>query len=146
MFLGCHKTICSGAAFPSQMNGAARRDSGQLVLCSDRGRGTACPICGVGVIRSSLRGEEVSAHPPPGSPCARNPRRSVVEKEKTLSTIQLDFGAKYETENQKFFKFFFISSRPFLIALWTARTLTPSLSAISRMLLPRMICASILQP
>ena len=104
---------------PHNRNGAEPgEDSGQLVPSSDRGRGMARPIRGAGGYRSFLRREEVPAHPPPGSPCAQGRRRSVVEKEvKPLSNNQLHFGAKSERENQKFFKYFFILSRPCRMAI-----------------------------
>ena len=80
MFLARHKTVSSGAALPAQSEQGG--PEGQRPACPMFG---SWPWDGPAHLRrwccSLVPVEEVTAHPPPGSPYVRGRRRSIVEKE-----------------------------------------------------------------
>ena len=118
----------------------ARRDRRPACPMADRGRELARPTCGAGVCRSFSveRSHRAPAARLPAL-CSGPPPFRCGEVYISLSTNQDTFALIPSGETAKIKKFFFMRSKPRLIDWRTDSSCTPSASAISLMLMPRMI-------
>ena len=112
----------------------------------DRGRGLAQPSCGVGVVRSSSKGKSHSAPAVRLLGLCPGPPLFICGKKNIFFHKPRHFFINSKWGNEKIKKIFFMRSRPRLIDWRTDSSCTPSASAISLMLFPRMMWASILRP